>query len=203
MIRSSWTRRLGVAASLWALLAVLTALTGSAQAPVPRSDSTVWSGVYSAEQAKRGAASANRSCAKCHNADLTGGQDGPSLVGRETLEAWSTLTLGDLFDRIKTTMPADAPQTLSAQETADILAYVLSLNRCPAGEKELPSDAAALGQVRITSRPDPDQRPSVMIRADKRIATWTGVSGDVLDRVLNVLKAVVLHKAAASAKICC
>jgi hypothetical protein len=100
-------------------------------------------------------------------------------------------------------MPADAPQTLSAQETADILAYVLSLNRCPAGEKELPSDAAALGQVRITSRPDPDQRPSVMIRADKRIATWTGVSGDVLDRVLNVLKAVVLHKAAASAKICC
>jgi len=54
-------------------------------------------------------------------------------------------------------MPADAPQTLSAQETADILAYVLSLNKCPPGEKDLPSDTAALGQVRITSRPDPRQ----------------------------------------------
>ena len=124
-----------------------------AQTSAPPAGSTVWSGVYSAEQAKRGQASANRSCATCHNADLTGGQDGPSLVGRETLDAWSALTLGDLFNRIRTTMPADAPQTLSAQETADILAYVLSLNKCPAGEKDLPSDAAALGQVRITSRP--------------------------------------------------
>src|SRR5689334_16077714 len=160
MIRSLRTRRLGVAASLWTLFAVGTALTGSAQTPGPRADSTVWSGVYSAEQAKRGEASANRSCAKCHNADLTGGQDGPSLVGREALDAWSTLTLGDLFDRIKTTMPADAPQTLSPQETADILAYVLSLNKCPAGEKDLPSDASALGQVRITSRPEPEQWPA-------------------------------------------
>jgi S-disulfanyl-L-cysteine oxidoreductase SoxD len=161
MTQSSWQRRLGVAASLWVLLAVRTALAGGTQPPVPpRVGTTVWSGVYTADQAKRGEAGANRSCAKCHNADLTGGQDGPSLVGREALDAWSTLTLGDLFDRIKTTMPADAPQTLSPQETADILAYVLSLNKCPTGEKDLPSDPAALGQVRITSHPDPTQRPA-------------------------------------------
>ena len=157
MIPSPWTRRTVVAASLWALLACRAATAGGAQPAAPRAGSTVWSGVYSEAQAKRGEASANRSCAKCHNADLSGGQDGPSLVGRETLEAWSMLTLGDLFDRIKTTMPADAPQTLSAQETADILAYVLRLNTCPPGEKDLPADVAALGQVRITSRPDPRQ----------------------------------------------
>jgi S-disulfanyl-L-cysteine oxidoreductase SoxD len=170
MIPSPWTRRIVVAASLWALLAGRAATAGSAQTAAPRAGSTVWSGVYSAEQAKRGEASANRSCAKCHNADLTGGQDGPSLVGRETLDAWSALTLGDLFDRIKTTMPADAPQTLSAQETADILAYLLSLNRCPPGEKDLPSDAAALGQVRITSRPDP-------ARDDLQAVPDTGLAG--------------------------
>jgi quinoprotein glucose dehydrogenase len=130
---------------------------GSTEPQAP-AGATVWSGVYSAEQAKRGEAGASRSCAKCHNADLTGGQDGPSLVGREALDAWSTLTLGDLFDRIKTTMPADAPQTLSPQETADILAYILSLNKCPAGEKDLPSDAAALGQVRVSRHPAPNQR---------------------------------------------
>jgi len=122
--------------------------------PASAERSTVWSGVYSAAQAKRGEAGAERLCAKCHNADLTGGQDGPSLVGQDVLAAWSSLTLRDLFDRIRTTMPADAPQTLSAQETADILAYALSLDKCPAGEKELPADAAALSRIRVTSRPD-------------------------------------------------
>src|SRR4051812_33935210 len=157
MIPLPWTRRIAAAATLCALLDFRAARAGGAQPSAVRADSTVWSGVFSAEQAKRGEASASRSCARCHNADLTGGQDGPSLVGRETLDAWSALTLGDVFDRIRTTMPADAPQTLSAQETADILAYVLSLNKCPPGEKDLPSDAAALGQVRITSRPEPRQ----------------------------------------------
>jgi len=174
MIRSSWRRRSLAAAGLWALLAFSAMPAGSAQtAASPPAGSTVWSGVYSAQQAKRGEALSARSCAKCHNTDLTGGQDGPSLVGRETLEAWSTQTLGDLFDRIRTTMPADAPQTLSAAETADILAYVLSLNGCPTGEKDLPSEAAALGRVRITSRPaggdvlfvtdrrEPDSKPAL------------------------------------------
>jgi len=155
------------AAMVWLSIALATGSLARAHAGTAalsptqsQTDGTVWSGVYTAAQAKRGEAVSNRSCAKCHNADLTGGQDGPSLVGREALDAWSALTLGDLFDRIKTTMPADAPQTLSAQETADILAYVLSLNKCPAGEKDLPSDAAALGRVRISIRPDPSQRPA-------------------------------------------
>ena len=114
---------------------------------------TIWSGVFSAEQAKRGEASANRNCAKCHSADLAGGQDGPALVGADVLQAWNGMTVGDLFDRVKTTMPADAPRSLSPQETADVVAYILSVNKCPAGEKELPSEPEALGQIRITSQP--------------------------------------------------
>ena len=178
MIRSPWPRRIVVAASVWALLAFCVAMARGAQTAAPGAGSTVWSGVYTAEQAKRGEASANRSCAKCHAADLTGGQDGPSLVGRETLDAWSMLTLGDLFDRIKTTMPADAPQTLSAQETADILAYVLSLNSCPPGEKALPPDAATLRQVRITSRPDPRQDVPAPRRDELGYVGWIGGQGN-------------------------
>jgi len=164
MERSSpWARRIAAAATACGLFTcgVTTASSGSSgrepppgQTTAPAARTTVWGGVYSAGQAKRGEASAGKSCAKCHGADLTGGQDGPSLVGPEVLEAWSSLTLADLFDRIKTTMPADAPQTLGAQEAADILAYTLSQNKCPAGEKDLPADAAALAQIRITSRPD-------------------------------------------------
>src|SRR5260221_10368019 len=106
MIPSPWTRRLVVAASLWAFLALRASLAGSAQtAAPPGAHSTVWSGVYNAEQAKRGEASANPSCAKRHNADLTRGPGGPGLLRREALDAWSTLTLGGLFGRVKTNIP--------------------------------------------------------------------------------------------------
>ena len=63
------------------------------------------------------------------------------------------MTVGELFDRVRTTMPADAPRSLSAQDTADVVAFILSSNKCPAGEKELPSEMEALGQIRITSQP--------------------------------------------------
>jgi mono/diheme cytochrome c family protein len=114
---------------------------------------TIWTGVFSADQAKRGEASTNKNCAKCHSTDLAGGQDGPALVGADVLQAWNGMTVGELFDRVKTTMPADAPRSLSPQETADVVAYILSLNKCPTGEKELPSEMEALGQIRITSQP--------------------------------------------------
>ena len=119
------------------------------------SSQTIWSGVFSAAQATRGEAIAGRRCASCHNADLAGGQDGPALVGADVLRAWSGTTVGDLFDKIRTTMPADAPQSLTAQDTADIVAFILSQNKCPTGEKELPSDIEALKQIQVT----PERKP--------------------------------------------
>jgi mono/diheme cytochrome c family protein len=116
---------------------------------------TIWSGVFSAAQAKRGEAIAGRRCASCHNADLAGGQDGPALVGSDVRQAWSGTTAGNLFDRIRTTMPADAPQSLSAQDTADLLAFIFSQNEWPAGERELPSDIDVLKQIQIT----PERKP--------------------------------------------
>jgi len=152
------TAAIASAAVVCAVTASRAAALSTVQPPGGESAAqTVWSGVYTADQAKRGESIVGRSCAKCHGADLTGGQDGPSLVGPETLQAWSTMTLGDLFDRIRTTMPADAPQSLSAQETADILAYTLRLNQCPHGENELAADRAALSRIRISSRPDAKQ----------------------------------------------
>jgi len=135
-----------------ALCMALAAASLAAQNQVS-ANPTIWSGVFNANQAKRGEASAGKSCAKCHSADLGGGQDGPALVGADVLRAWDGMTVGDLFDRIRTTMPADAPRSLSAQETADVVAYILSLNRCPAGENELPSETEALGVIRITAQP--------------------------------------------------
>jgi len=126
------------------------AISGAAQ-----SGRTIWNGVFSAAQAKRGEAIAGQRCAACHNADLAGGQDGPPLVGSDVLQAWSGSSAGDLFERIRKTMPADAPQSLSAQDTADILAFIFSQNKCPPGEQELPSGIDALKQIQIT----PERKP--------------------------------------------
>jgi mono/diheme cytochrome c family protein len=124
----------------------------AAQQPSSR---TIWNGVFNVAQAKRGEAIAAKRCATCHNADLAGGQDGPALVGADVLQAWSGMTVAELFDRVRTTMPADAPQSLSPQETAEIVAFIFSENKCPAGESELPSEMDALKQIQIT----PERKP--------------------------------------------
>jgi cbb3-type cytochrome c oxidase subunit III len=159
--RERWTNTIVCTAvcgfCAWYIATVSVAAQSPSQPPgatAPASSRTIWSNVYSASQAKRGEAGANRLCTKCHAPDFTGGQDGPSLVGAEVLGSWASLTLGDLLDRIKTTMPADAPRSLGQQETVDILAYMLSLNKCAAGDEELPPDMEVLSQIRVTSQPE-------------------------------------------------
>src|SRR3954469_14603303 len=154
-----WTRAVAVAAVVWAIC-VFSAVTSRAQAvaapaqgAAPAAASGVWSGVYTDAQAKRGEGTANKACASCHGADLMGGEAGPALVGLEFLGNWNQQSLGDFFDRIHSTMPADAPGSLSLQDTADVIARVLQLNKYPAGEKELPTDMNALGQIKIESQP--------------------------------------------------
>ena len=54
--------------------------------------SSVWSGVYTEEQAKRGEAVSNKLCTSCHGPELSGGEAGPTLVGLEFLGNWTNLT---------------------------------------------------------------------------------------------------------------
>ena len=124
-----------------------------AAAPAAQAASGIWSGVYTDAQAKRGEGVANKNCISCHGAELMGGEAGPTLVGLEFLGNWNSLSLGDLFDRIHATMPADAPGSLSLQDTSDLISYVLKLNKYPAGQKDLPTDMSALGQVKIEGQP--------------------------------------------------
>jgi hypothetical protein len=61
--------------------------------------------------------------------------------------------VGELFDRVHTTMPADNPGTLGLPETSDVVAYVLKLNKFPAGQTALSTDMAVLSQVKIEGQP--------------------------------------------------
>ena len=71
----------------------------------------------------------------------------PALTGGAFMANWDGLTLGDLFDRIRISMPADRPGSLSRQEDADVIAYILQFNQFPAGKEELPREVLALKQI--------------------------------------------------------
>ena len=125
--------------------AVLVALA----ALVAFQERTVWDGVYTAEQARRGATLYANNCASCHGLALTGGESAPSLTGGEFMSNWSGLTLGDLFERIRISMPADRPGTLSREQTAGILAHLLNVGEFPTGTAELSTQTEILRQIRI------------------------------------------------------
>jgi S-disulfanyl-L-cysteine oxidoreductase SoxD len=130
-------------------LAIGLALVTICAAFQEQSSRTVWDGVYTAEQAKRGATLYANNCASCHGLALTGGESAPPLTGGEFLSNWSGLTLGDLFERIRMSMPADRPGTLTRAQTAVILAHLLNVGEFPAGTAELSTQTETLKQIRI------------------------------------------------------
>jgi mono/diheme cytochrome c family protein len=126
-----------------AVCALLAAVT------LAQSASSVWDGVFTEDQVKRGAAVYQRDCSNCHGAALEGGDMTPPLVGGAFTSNWNDLTLGDLFDRIRQTMPLDSPGKLSRQQNVDVIAFILKTNAWPSGATELPPEAGALQQIRI------------------------------------------------------
>jgi mono/diheme cytochrome c family protein len=112
---------------------------------------SVWDGVYSSEQAKRGQALYSKACASCHRADLEGHGPTPSLAGSEFRDRWDGQTLDELFEKMQATMPADHPGSVSREDNAAILAFILRSNEMPAGEKDLPADSESLAKIHFTA----------------------------------------------------
>jgi S-disulfanyl-L-cysteine oxidoreductase SoxD len=110
---------------------------------------SVWDGVYTKAQAARGQAVYAEECMRCHGENLGGGEGGPPLAGKEFLEKWNGKTAGTLFSTIRKTMPSDDPGNLSARQYSDLVAYILSVNEFPAGQKELDRETASLDEIRI------------------------------------------------------
>lgn len=100
---------------------------------------SVLDGVYTDAQAAKGADQFAQQCAACHGSGLSGNGEAPALVGAEFISDWAGLSLGELFERIRTTMPQDNPAKLSRDQYAVILAYILKANGYPAGQKDMDS----------------------------------------------------------------
>jgi mono/diheme cytochrome c family protein len=112
---------------------------------------TVWSGVYTDAQAYRGEKIAQTTCIGCHGSGLDGGDSGPKLTGGPFLENWSSQPVSQLFDWIREAMPSDAPGTLSKDDAAAVVAYILKINKMPAGKQELPTDREFLDRIGIVA----------------------------------------------------
>ena len=136
---------------------VLTCVTAGAggQAVNPIS---VWSGVYTAAQNKRGEEIHASVCVMCHGHQLNGaGQPemppSPAIARGNLLRKWSGSNVAALFYYVRQTMPPDAPGTLTDQQAADAIAHMFAVTGMPAGVRELSADPKALANIVIEAQP--------------------------------------------------
>ncbi len=124
---------------------------------------TIWDGVYSEAQARRGAAVYNSECSYCHRDDLSGGffdggagqapaLAGPRAFGSSFGERWNDMTVGEMVAAIASTMPQQKPATLTLQQYVDVVSYLFSKNGVSSGPMDLPTDVSVLGAVVITPK---------------------------------------------------
>ena len=124
--------------------------TGDAAAQTKPPVRTTRAGVFSVEQASRGADVYASYCKSCHTAE--------THTGENFRTHWKGKPLSDLFAYIRDRMPKNDPGSLSAEEYADVLAYVLQINRMPAGQSELPPDSTELSRIRIETPAVPTRK---------------------------------------------
>jgi len=77
----------------------------------------------------------------------------PAIARAALLRKWSGQSVAALFVVVRYTMPPDAPNTLTDQQTVDSIAHMLAVTGMPAGQKELPVDPKALANIMIEAKP--------------------------------------------------
>src|SRR5258708_27422198 len=109
---------------------------------------TVWDGVYTDEQATRGEELYANNCVKCHGATLQGNGEGAlPLTGATFKSTWNGVSLGAMLDRVRLSMPQDKPATMTPQQVAHLLAFILRANKYPAGKTELARQTDLLNAI--------------------------------------------------------
>jgi S-disulfanyl-L-cysteine oxidoreductase SoxD len=114
---------------------------GSAAAQKEAATRSSKAGVYSAEQATRGADTFAGMCQSCHGATQ---HSGATFVAM-----WRGRMLWELFSYLRENMPKSDPGALSDAEYAQVLAYLLKINDMPPGPEELKPDSATLKRIRF------------------------------------------------------
>jgi len=126
----------------------LAAVGGAGVLAQTAASGSVRDGVYTAAQAEQGQVVYDDLCTSCHGPMRAIVPEMASLLADHTFRnRWRGRSLGELFELIRETMPQDAPGTLSPKQTANLVAYILSGNRLPAGEVSLTDDVEQLSRI--------------------------------------------------------
>ena len=88
-----------------------------------RQTRTVSGGVYTDAEARQGQQLYGERCAACHGPALQG-QLAPPLTGAAFMSIWGAQPLSELVSKIRNTMPANMPGTLTDQQATDLAAFI-------------------------------------------------------------------------------
>jgi hypothetical protein len=154
--RAGFETGIVAAAGLWLAATILVSAHGAPigrsrpqAVPAPASGMrSVLDGVFTDGQAKRGHDVYAANCAQCHGETLQGGNEAPPL-GPAFIASWKSSTLGDMVEKIRRSMPDDAPGSLTAQQYTDVVTYILGASHYPTGATELPVDAAQQKLIKV------------------------------------------------------
>src|SRR5262245_44043746 len=151
--RRSRTTRLMDGTALAVAVLVTTIFAGPAAAQV-----SIWSGVFTEAQSKRGQTLYSGACSQCHGPRLNGaGQadqpPSPAIARAGFLRKWDGKTVAELFTFVRHKMPTDRPGTITDQDAIDSIAYMFAVSEIPAGDKELPPDPKVLEGIVIGEKP--------------------------------------------------
>lgn len=106
---------------------------------------------YTADQAHLGAAVFSTNCTSCHGANLQG-VAAPGVAGTEFLSSAKNnkWTLADLRTLVVENMPLNNPGSLTPDQYAQVMAFLLASNCYPAGSTPFPkADSPAFSSVHI------------------------------------------------------
>ena len=104
---------------------------------------------FTARQALVGKTAYESNCAVCHGNTMTNGTFGTPLAGEYFKGAWSGKTVRAFYDRAQQTMPPAAPSSLSKDNYANIVAYILEVNGYKATGTALGADDPSLDKMTI------------------------------------------------------
>ena len=135
--------RLGAAALLFIVPGIVfSARASEKDARHGFSQKTTKSGLYTKEQADRGAEIYVKHCERCHTPEKVpaGKKPGAPIFGDKFFENWADRPLGEFFATIRDTMPSDGSATLTVDQVLDVTAHLLKANGMPEGSQPLKND---------------------------------------------------------------
>jgi alcohol dehydrogenase (cytochrome c) len=146
-------------------------------------------GPFTAGQAAQGHAEYSTACAACHQENLSGGGEAPSLAGGNFVKSWGGRSTRELYDYLRSAMPLGKGGSLSDQTYQDILAFLLEANGATAGgkpftaETDVKIDNVANGQMPggLARRGEPAQLARSGLTVAGQVPHYTPVTDAMLN----------------------